>query len=167
MSVSFSGDYPIRYVEYYLGDVLVDTANQTPYVGNISIPEDAAIGGEYMITAKAYNYYFNDSTASVLVTVGEDTTAPEVIVQSPEMESRYQIGDTVPIILDAFDSQSGVSQIELYLEDQYLGMIDQAPYEFDLFIGDIFLPRKYYLSISVADYNGNINKQTVPIIIEE
>ncbi|WP_052263371.1 Ig-like domain-containing protein [Geobacter pickeringii] len=113
-------------VEFYIDNTLVGSDSASPYT--ISYATTSLTNGAHTLIAKAYDAAGNVGTsASVSITVFNDTTPPTVSVASPVAGST--VGGTVTATVNATDNV-GVSSVSFFVDGALQGTDTSAPYTF-------------------------------------
>ena len=126
VSAGATDNVGVTKVEFYLNGVLQTTLASSPY--SFSWNTAAVANGVYVISAKAYDAAGNvGQSASVTVTVSNDTTAPVVSIASPVTNST--VAGTVLVSANASDNV-GVTKVEFFVNGTLRTTDISAPYSF-------------------------------------
>ena len=128
---------------------------------HLKIDENAAIGGIVNITVTAEDTSGGLSAPAVIELVVGDTTAPQVTIAQPGQQTPYNYGDTVTVVVDAYDI-GGISQIHFDAngaltasDDRFFQSPTSAQGEFTLLIPYNLSRPDVLLSAYAVDSQGN------------
>ncbi|GFO66543.1 hypothetical protein GMLC_01220 [Geomonas limicola] len=157
---SASDDVGVTKVEYYLDGTLQATATSLPY--NFAWNTLSTANGSHTVSAKAYDAAGNvGQSASVTVSVFNDTTAPTVAISSPSTGST--IGQSATVQVAASDNV-GVTKVEYYLNGTLQGSATSAPYTFSWNTLSS-VNGTYTLSAKAYDATGNVGQSASVTVI--
>jgi len=114
ITASATDNVGVTKVEFYLDGTLLFAGNTAPF--SYRWDTSAIVCGGHTLSAKAYDAAGNvGESASIAVTVFNDTVAPVVSMESPLEGDK--VGPTVPVTASATDNVA-VTRMELYVDDQ-------------------------------------------------
>lgn len=151
--ISAGDDVGVTKVDYYLDGVLQASAANLPY--NFSWNTLSSANGSHTLSAKAYDAAGNiGQSASVAVTVFNDTTSPTVSITSPGAGSTASLLSTVSV---SASDNVGVTRVEYYLNGTLQGTSTTAPYSFSW--NTLGNPNgSYTLTAKAYDAAGNVGQ---------
>ncbi len=123
---SASDNMGVTKIEIYLDGALKSTGTTSPYSYSWNTP--AVTSGSHTLIAKAYDAANNVGTsASVMVTVSNDTTPPTVSINSPA--GGATVSGTVAIMASA-SANVGVNSVEFYVDSTLKSTCTLSPYTY-------------------------------------
>jgi len=153
VSANASDNVAVVKAEFYLNGALQATVTSAPYSYNWNTLLVA--NGAYILSAKAYDTAGNvGQSASVAVTVFNDTTAPVVSIANPVNNST--MGGSVSVSANASDNV-GVTKVEFYLNGVLQTTVASAPYSFT-WNTLVAANGAYTLSAKAYDAAGNVGQ---------
>lgn len=108
----------MKKVEYYLDDVLADTAKSSPFTGLIPLPADVENGSTHTIKAIAYDDLYRSSQSTVSIKIGSDETPPIVSFAYPDDGATLTVGTNTGVQVDAHDPNGSIAKVQFYLDDK-------------------------------------------------
>jgi hypothetical protein len=157
LAATASDNVGVTRVEFYDGASLLGTDTTAPYslAWNTA---GVAVGG-HTLTARAYDAVGNVGTsASVSVTVSNDTTAPTVSLTFPAPNATLTIRETYTLTATASDNV-GVTRVEFFLDGgMLLGSDSTAPYSLSWYNNTTV--GVHTLSAKAYDAAGNVTTST-------
>jgi hypothetical protein len=160
--VNATDNIGIREVELYVNDVKVSTSLFSPYTNSLNTGSYS--NGNYTIKVIAYDLYGNQATDSKVITIANgynDVISPVVTLN---VNSSYQIGESVYITSAATDN-IGVTKVEIYINNQLVKVGNS--YVFDpVSTGSYVITVKAYdnaLNVGIASKQIGISITYIPI----
>lgn len=129
LTADATDDGGIAAVDFLVNDQVVGSTNTSPYV----LPFPIALGASsFQVSAIAKDFAGNQqSTATVMVSVLPDTIPPTVSILTPDEGRSVIAGSNLMVTVEAEDN-AGVSDVQLFLDSQFVGTVSQPPYEFSI-----------------------------------
>lgn len=155
----------IQKVEFYWNNELMDTATKSPWKGNLRVNDFMEIGSKHIILVKAYDRVYNTSTAKIEVVIAADDQAPYTEIVFPKEGDSLQAGSSVTVKTYSYDAKSDIDKVVFYLNDQEIGVVKKAPYEYT-----IQLPTeagRFTVKVVAFDQVSNFSEDTVVITTTE
>ena len=128
VTASAADDVGVSRVEFYLDNTLVGTDTTSPYEYSWNT---GGYSGSVAVKAVAFDAADNSATdddTAVTVIVPTDTTPPTVDVTYPA--NGASVSGTVMITAAASDTETGINQVEFYLNNNLVGTDVASPYEY-------------------------------------
>src|SRR6266568_828444 len=113
-------------VDFLNGNTLVGTFNSPPYQVTLS----NLAKGTYTITANATSNQGGTRTATATIVVVGPNVPPSISITSPAAGAVFNAPATVPITVNATDSDGTVTLVELFGDGALLGASNSAPFSF-------------------------------------
>lgn len=137
VSADVSSSVNISRVEYYFNDELKHTSVFSPYSANINIGEGYKKDSIHKLKAVVYdeNYYSATHTIEVKI-ADEDINPPYVEILEPDNNSTFIIGNIVNINVNAYDLESGIKEVTLYVNNRAVETRRNSPFSFRLNSGN-------------------------------
>lgn len=136
--------------------VRLDTA---PYRDTLST---IGIGpGTHTYVAKAYDVSGN-WMESAPITFEVDSGYPKITLLEPAGDSFYDLGDTIRIVADAYDSNGTLDSVRIFLDGAVIATLDTAPYSYEIINPAV---GSYTLYATATDDDGLLT-QTASVLLE-
>lgn len=123
-----SDDVGVSQVDFYLNDVLVGTDSSAPYEYSWNTLGSAPPVAIKAVAADAAGNTATDDDTAVTVTTPTDSTPPTVNVTSPT--NGASVNGAIMITVDAADAETGINQVDFYLDNNLVGTDTTLPYEY-------------------------------------
>ncbi len=161
VSATASDNVGVTKVEFYVNGALQSSSTSAPY--SFSWNTAAAANGAYTLSAKAYDAAGNaGNSASVTVTVNNDTSPPTVSITSPLANAIVK--GTVTVKATALDNVK-ISKVEFYLNGVLKGTDTSSPYTYS-WVTTSGIDGIYTLTAKAYDTAGNIKSSTVTVSVK-
>lgn len=117
----------ITSVDLFLNDVLISSDTEAPFQWDGSDPLlQNMTPGNYTLKAIATDNDGEQVAAVIEFQVGEK---PTVSFVQPIQNTRFDIGDTVDVIVNANDSNGTIAKVDLLLDDAFVSTDTEAPFQ--------------------------------------
>ncbi|MBW1295585.1 carbohydrate-binding protein [Aquimarina litoralis] len=113
------------------------------------------------VLSKAYNKPSGAGPDVFYTDCQDQNTPPQVAVTSPTNGASYDIGQTIPLVASASDSDGSIAKVEFYINNNLEATEQIAPYETSTIINN---PGSYTITAKATDNNG-ATKTSSPITI--
>ncbi len=123
-------DGTIAQVEFFVDDVSLAVDADEPYTTNWT----ATGAGSHTVKAVATDNEGATTTSSVVtITVGtsSENQAPTITMISPVAGEAFEVGEEIFIEVNAEDADGTISQVEIFVGETSLGVINSLPYEME------------------------------------
>ncbi|NJL74423.1 MAG: hypothetical protein HC892_04650 [Saprospiraceae bacterium] len=150
-------------VELFLNEQSVGTDMATPFRwSEQTILKDLA-PGNYMLKALATDNLQDTSSKTIKIVVKPNAT-PVVTFQMPTNGQRLEEGADLAVMVEATDSDGTIQQIELFFNEQSLGIDNAAPYKWENLpaLQDL-KPGNYTLRAVATDDFGKVGSTSINI----
>lgn len=119
--LSIDEHYSLQNVEYYFDNIPQYAASRRPFdEGFITVPDDAEIGSTHTIKVIVIDSASNHKSSSVTVTVATDASPPIVEFREPKDSSSFNPGESVDVLVNAYDERSQIDSIELLFDGKFV-----------------------------------------------
>ncbi len=169
--VDIDAPHGVKKVEYYIEDVLMDTAEQHPYNGEFNVAKIRK-RKPFTITAKVFDSLYYAATSRITVHVGEvdDQQKPIVEIIYPVAGSVLPAGITINVQANVYDTKGAIEKANFYFDGNKIGEKEDAPFHISLDLPD--QSGEHTISVAAYDQSGNkanesINFSVSSNIIEE
>jgi len=156
VNISAAATTGVVKTELYIDNLLIGTANTTPYVFSWDTNETS--DGPHVLGGKVYDSAGNIGTSAV-ITIKVDNTVPTVSITSPTEGASVSKESTVTITASASDNIS-INKVEFYVNSKLQCTDTALDYSCSWLVPNA--PRKtYQLQIKAYDLAGNIGSSQV------
>ena len=129
MAAAVTDDVGIKEVRFFLAGQLINSDTQAPYNAVYKVPAlDADTPALVLVEAEDLTGKISQKTVNIVLEKLVDTTAPVVKILSPTNGSLVFAGENLKIKVDATDDK-GVTQVEIFVDNQSVQVLAQSPYE--------------------------------------
>ena len=133
LMVNASDSDGIASVEYYVDGNILEALGAAPY----SYAWTNVWPGTYELTAIATDVRgLRTISAPISITVVENT-APTVVWAGPQNNSIHFVGETIPLSVNAADTDGSIAKVEFYNGSNLLGTVGQSPFTFNFVSGSV------------------------------
>ena len=161
VSAAATDNTGVSKVEFYLNGVLKSTTASAPYT--YSWNTAALANGSYTLSAKAYDAAGNmGQSASVAVSVFNDTVAPSVAIAAPLAGS--SVAGIVAVSANCSDDV-GVASVQFLVNGALQSTLTSAPYSFSWNTA-AFANGSYTLTVNARDAAGNLGTSAVTVSVK-
>ncbi|MCB1875956.1 MAG: carboxypeptidase regulatory-like domain-containing protein [Chromatiales bacterium] len=122
---SASDDVAVAAVELLVDGVSVSTRTSAPYGFDLTLPQQADVGGAISVTARALDTQGQSATSAAIVVNITSDQPPTVTLTSPAAGIDVVEGSTLNLVANASDD-IGVAQVEFFIDGQSVG-VDTLP----------------------------------------
>jgi thermitase len=172
VDVRASDDVGLSRVEFYADGTLVGSDTLTPY--GFSWDSTGSADGEVILEARAVDSSGNVATTQVTVLVGNDTSAPQVMISNPR--SGEVISNAVTVTANATDNNR-VAKMTLLINGKQVATSegDSVSFDWDPYAGGAtkgkgggFFKRgtSYIISATSTDDAGNIGTTSMAVSVK-
>ncbi|AXT53266.1 T9SS C-terminal target domain-containing protein [Aquimarina sp. BL5] len=117
------------------------------------------------VLSKSYTKPTGNGPDEVLVDCGDENKPPQVSITSPANGASFQIGQTIPLVANASDTDGTVSKVEFFINNNLTATEQAAPYDTSTTITN---PGNYAITAKATDNNGAVTtSQSVNITIKD
>lgn len=163
--ISVSSGSPIQEIVYTLDDTVIATEHDIASRIPLRIPKSISSGGSHELKVTITDQYFNKAEASVHISFGADTGAPEVRIAAPEANATFKKSDTVKVAAEATDNEGEVKYVEFFIDDTLLARRARAPYALEYPLKDI-TSGTHTLRAVATDLSDKTGEDAVTITVE-
>jgi major membrane immunogen (membrane-anchored lipoprotein) len=149
--VNTTDNLGVARVEFYVDGQLRETDTDAPWHYLWKTEPDKE--GKHVVTAKAYDTGGKSTATSV--TVGLDSTPPQVSMQLVGKNDTVCKGEKVPIKIDAHDKHCKVIRVELLVNGQVHDTDENSPWQ-AVWNPAEFAGGTHHLSVRASDAAGNV-----------
>ncbi|WP_298313472.1 carbohydrate-binding protein [uncultured Aquimarina sp.] len=117
------------------------------------------------VLSKSYTKPTGNGPDEVLVDCGDENKPPQVSITSPANGASFQIGQTIPLVANASDTDGTVSKVEFFINNNLTATEQAAPYDTSTTIAN---PGNYTIIAKATDNNGAVTtSQSVNITVKD
>jgi len=145
------------------------TVSQSTFSRNyaIDVPSDILPGTEIVLHAEAEDNRGNTASAdNIIIHVPQDEQNPVVNITSPSEGARFKHNEVVNIEAEASDDV-GIKEVRIYLDDQLLATLTQAPYTASYTVPPLEEEKPSVVKVEVEDLSTKVSEDTVNIVLEQ
>ena len=146
----------VEKVEFFWDGKLKYTKKSAPFIGRVRISTAETSGKSHQVLVRVSDRLGYSESASVQVKIGKDTEPPVVSIRSPRNLTSAKSGK---VAVFAYDAQSEVRLVEVFVNGSFRRKTSELPYEFSL-----PLPKKSFeLLIRATDRYGHSSEEKIII----
>ncbi len=156
----------VKKVEYYIGDVLMDTQRKSPWRSSFALIEEDYEAGEVRLTARVYDaLLYSDSDTITIDLGGKDTNKPEISFVYPTNNDQLPRGSVVSLKVSAFDREGDVKNVTYLVDNTEVGKVIDPPFSFSYNFSELSGP--HTLSAIAEDNAGNKMESSVKVRFDD
>lgn len=162
VKVQVTAPLGVKRVDYMLDGTTQMTREVEPFnVGYVTIPNDT---NSHTIRVVLTDQNFNTAEAQSAVKIEGDNKGPVLNVTSPVDGTKVSLGEQLVVNLDAYDEQSRIAKLEVYMNGELIKVFTGEPYTYSIYVNPKFYKAGPQLfSFRALDSNGNSAQRTVNI----
>jgi hypothetical protein len=145
------------------------TVSQSTFSSNytIDVPSDILPGTEIVLHAEAEDNRGNTASGDdITIHIPQDEQNPVVNITSPSEGALFKHNEVVNIEAEASDDV-GIKEVRIYLDDQLLATLTQAPYTASYTVPPLEEEKPSVVKVEVEDLSTKVSEDTVNIVLEQ
>ncbi len=144
--------------------IYLDIPSAGVHTISFSMREDGFEMDKFVLS-KSYTKPSGNGPDEVLVDCGDENTPPQVAITAPTNGASFDIGETIPLIADASDSDGTIAKVEFFIDNNLTATERVIPYETSTTIDN---PGSYTITAKATDNQGAVTtSQSVTITVKE
>ncbi|WP_299213802.1 carbohydrate-binding protein [uncultured Aquimarina sp.] len=144
--------------------IYIDVPSAGVHTISFSMREDGFEMDKFVLS-KSYTKPTGNGPDEVLVDCGDENKPPQVSITSPTNGASFQIGQTIPLVANASDTDGTVSKVEFFINNNLAATEQVIPYETSTTIAN---PGNYTITAKATDNDGAVTtSQSVNITVED